>query len=453
MLVGFCLRNKDDDKKQEFQMIEEPEDKENERKKEILCVQEILSAQKMTEVESLLRKISQIHQNFQQIGFCLLGLKKQSEEYRSLEEIRKFATTILLLEMKHHGSSTDCHRCLKTNLNRNEYILLIENSSFSWKLWCLQKYYDIRNCFGKPNQPENGKGCEIGKSIWKILKRLKNLSITQLDLVKDVLILVILVNLTSLATLSDPQFFSYFSTQFIILWALSVFVPITMSTLRNIFLNPLLTFGTNVEPCCLTPFKKNLLRLALAIIFFPFVMGLVFLGDEIEKEKLFDEGLKFLNAMKMNLDSRNVETRMRSQIENIEKNKMLILNIKKLEVTETSLQIILQVIMLVLFHSRTKTNRGLEAFFGVEQETYTAIYISNTVFLFLSIILSIKKTVFNIVSSKSSQDEASSTLGKLLIALRALITNTVRTMCVIFFFTPYLGLWNIFQHLQVGQIF
>ena len=454
-LLVFCLRNKDSEgKQQELEMTEEPdglEDKENERKKGRHCVQEILSAQSMAEVDIL-----QVHGNedfFHQVGFCLLGLKKQSEKERSLDDIRKFCTTILYLELQYHCSSTACHQSLKNKLSTNQYMILVENSRVSLKLRCLQIYYYIRNSIGKPSMSENEEnGFCNWESISTSIIRMFKLVRRHIDPVKDLYILFQCISLISFTTLCDPEFFDYFSSQFVYLWALSVFVPFTMSTLRNIIKAPLLCFGSDIDPCALklSALRKNMLRITFASLLFPFCMGMAFLGDEREKEKLFDEAAKYLKALKMKGESRIIENRMLTKMKNIENNRKIILNIERLETFETSVQLILQAIMLVLYQSKTKTTRGLEAFFGQDQDSYTAVYISNLVFLVLSIFFSGMKTMSNIVSSKTRQvGDAFSLLSKGLTAFRALLTNTIRTFCVLFYFAPFLGLWDIYYHLQV----
>ena len=201
-LLVFCLRNKDSEgKQQELEMTEEPdglEDMENERH----CVQKILSAQMMAEVDML-----QLH-FFDQIGFCLLGLKKQSEKERSLDDIRKVCTTILYLELQYHGSSTACHQSLKKKLSTNQYMILVEHSKVSLKLRCLQIYYYIRNSIGKPSMSENEEnGFCNWESISTSIIRMFKLVRRHIDPVKDLYILLQCISLISFTTLCDPEFF------------------------------------------------------------------------------------------------------------------------------------------------------------------------------------------------------------------------------------------------------
>ena len=102
--------------------------------------------------------------------------------------------------------------------------------------------------------------------------------------------------------------------------------------------------------------------------------------------------------------------------------------------------------MLLIYYSTTKTTRGLETVFAKDGSGL----VSNQVFLIISILFSSKKSVFNILKTK--KEIFGDVLGfksKIILGLRALLTSAVRTTCVLAFFTPYLGLWDIYQHLKV----
>ena len=178
------------------------------------------------------------------------------------------------------------------------------------------------------------------------------------------------------------------------------------------------------------------------IPFFPLVMGMTYLREEKLKEKQYRNGLKFLKNSKMKMETEDIEHQISIQNEQIKRNKILILNILRLETVETSIQTLLQVTMLALYSSNTKTTSGLEAYFGSDLNK------GNLVLLIMSLVWSISKGMRNIIKAKAKEAGAAITLpAKIIIGLRALLTNLMRTVSILCYFSPFLGLWNIFYHL------
>ena len=192
-------------------------------------VQEILEVETSEDFESLVTKIqlehSQNTENYGQlVGNTLLGLEKQSEEERSLSEIRKFCKIIQSSEYRIHESQAEAHMCMKRILSPSEYATLNTNATETMSGKIKEMYFALMNKISRkccPAKKENKKG--LGKRFWIQTKRFVKVAALHLDLTKDFLLLLLLLNVLGDAQiLFDPNFCYLFQTQFVWAWLLSI---------------------------------------------------------------------------------------------------------------------------------------------------------------------------------------------------------------------------------------
>ena len=337
--------------------------------------------------------------------------------------------------------------CMKRMLSPAEYATLNANATKSFSVKIKETYFPVMKKINQaccPAKKQDKKG--FGKRFWIQTKRFVKVAALHLDLTKDFMLLLLLLNVLGDAQiLFDPNFFHLFQTQFVWAWLLSIAIPYVLSAVRISSTNPYLCFGL-VEKAASFTWEKRFIQMLEATLLMPLLMAMALFAAEEEKEKMMNEAEKFLEAQKKNFPAERIQERINKMRQYIKKAKTEILMIRRLETIENSLQIILQGSMLLIYYSTTKTTRGLETVFAKDGSGL----VSNQVFLITSILFSSKKSVFNILKTK--KEIFGDVLGfksKIILGLRALLTSAVRTTCVLAYFTPYLGLWDIYQHLKV----
>jgi len=156
----------------------------------------------------------------------------------------------------------------------------------------------------------------------------------------------------------------------------------------------------------------------------------------------------------------------------LEESKKTLLTYKRNELSfENSIQITIQVLMLLLSPAYTSypTHSGLQAVFQkdfvIQKELQSRIeslsgHDSSTElsfnltewFLVLSILWSMKTMGTTYVKTKAvGKVELLGMPGKLLLAFRSLLVYSVRLTCVVAFFGPFLGLFNVLAHWHAEQ--
>ena len=128
-----------------------------------------------------------------------------------------------------------------------------------------------------------------------------------------------------------------------------------------------------------------------------------------------------------------------------------LLEFKKYEFAfEVFVQITIQLIMLMLNYTKTGTQTGLQAVFKTDAE-YS--WIDPTTFLTLSILWSFSSSVFTYLKmAQLEKDDFLPMKGKIIIAIRVLISSIIRIMTFFFYFAPFLGLMNLLAHWKADQI-
>ena len=422
--------------------------------------QEMEGIKTMADFQDLLDKTQLRHENpkryGEMVGLVLLGLEKRSEEEKILTQLRRFCKFLQNLEHRIHNTNAEAHLCLKRNLNSSEYALYADNLNISLSSRLLDLYYRIWRtylpCCISPDQEKSG----YGKKLWIQLKKILKIAMLNLDVIKDTWILMILVKASGgIPVFVDSAYFYIFQVQFVIHWLLSITIPCAFNTARILYTNPYLCFGAEVDDNSknLNIFQKLAIQLLCGLVLFPLLPGMILYGSEEEKEKLSKEALKYMKALKENTQTKTIQKSLNRIMAYLEKTKLVILNIRRLESLENSCQIILNAVMLLLFYSTTNTKSGLQSIFGQENKN-PIMKISNQTFLVLSILLTLNKTTRTILKTK--KEEIGDVMGfksKVILGLRGFLTSSIRTLCVISFFTPHLGLWNIYHHLEVINSF
>ena len=157
----------------------------------------------------------------------------------------------------------------------------------------------------------------------------------------------------------------------------------------------------------------------------------------------------------------------------LEESKEALLTYKRNELSiENSIQISIQVLMLLLSptYSTYSTHSGLQAVFqkdfAVQTEIQSRIeYFSGYEssgelsfnltqwFLVLSILWSMKTMAKTYIKVKAAgKVEVLALPAKLLLAVRSLLVYSVRLSCVVAFFGPFLGLFNVLAHWRAEQM-
>ena len=150
------------------------------------------------------------------------------------------------------------------------------------------------------------------------------------------------------------------------------------------------------------------------------------------------------NEMMLNL--RNVDDE--KYLENIEKQKNMMLYLKLYKKMELNLETIFQltgkIILIALVRSQTRTTQGLltifdeNDFFGIPAE----------LFIILSILQSFVSFSFSQTAGIAGYRMFFPLGSRLLIGLSALLASVVRVMTFVLYFSPCLGLWNLLRHYQ-----
>ena len=120
---------------------------------------------------------------------------------------------------------------------------------------------------------------------------------------------------------------------------------------------------------------------------------------------------------------------------------------------EISLQLSLQVIMLLLNYTSTPIVGGFESLFNSDFTTQTNLFGKHTnTFLVISVLWSMKTSGLSYVKIKTDEKrEFISVAAKLVLFLRSLLASSIRIGCFIFFFAPNLGLFNLAAHWTAEQ--
>ena len=111
-------------------------------------------------------------------------------------------------------------------------------------------------------------------------------------------------------------------------------------------------------------------------------------------------------------------------------------------------QVTILCLMILLKHSETNLETGLQAVF----ETEPTFGLSAEVFLILNILWSLKTGIVTSLKVRKESKGFLPSIGSLLLFMKNTLTLTTRITCIVMFFTPYLGCLNLAAHWQAEKI-
>ena len=384
-----------------------------------------------------------------QAGLVFLKIIDRRKAEENLYEIKKFSKAMLAIEQGIHSTNREAHLCLKKNLQPKEYATFSEfiNKTYTQRL----VGPSVRSVSSNQNEDS------IAKKVWIQLKKILKVANLHKDMAKDLLILIILIQATGhISTFFDPDFYTLFAPQFVWIWFISITIPYILNMARTIYTNSFASFGSTVDANAknFSKQKRSTIQFLIFSILWPFLPAMLLHSIEDEKEKISKEARNYLEALKENQSTETIKENLNRRKEYIKKSKKENMSVRRMETIENSCQMSLQGLMLLLYYSTTKTTTGLQSVFG-EENSNKVVQVGNQFFLVMSILLSMNKTTKTILKTKKEQlgNGLMGFKSTVILGLRGFLTSAVRTMCVISFFTPFFGLWDIYKHLKVIIIF
>ena len=401
--------------------------------------------EKIKEEESFWKR-NKYYKKFQ-AGLVFLKIIDKRKAEENLYEIKKFSKAMLAIEQDIHTTNREAHLCLKKKLQPKEYDFFSEFSNKTYTQRLVRP--SVRSVSSNQNEDS------IAKKVWIQLKKILMVANLHKDMAKDLLILIILVQATGhISTFFDPDFYTLFAPQFVWIWFISITIPYILNMARTIYTNSFASFGSTVDANAknFSKQKRYTIKFLILSILWPILPAMLLHSIEDEKEKRSKEARNYLEALKENQSTETIKENINRRKEYIKKSKKENLSVRRMETIENGCQMCLQGLMLLLFYSTTATTTGLQSIFGKENSN-KVVQVGNQTFLVLSILMSMNKTTNTILKTKKEQLGLMGFKSTVILGLRGFLTSAVRTMCVISFFTPFLGLWDIYQHLEVIIIF
>ena len=446
-------------------LLEETDDK---SKGLLERLDELPKLENTEELTSFIKNLHSTPNYAQQLEFVLLGLQYKTNEEVKKEEIRRICLLIYSAEWTFHSSKSEAHNWLKQNLSSDAVKILLSNVNIGFLGQMTDvAYFDVYGyitenfnallkktkdicCKTKSQTNQSDKKSEILSKIKKITKMI----VLYMDLTKDTVLWIKLVSLLSISTILKTENLSMFQIQFVYILITSICLPLFLSSCIIALTNPLAPFGYQISSKQAELSKKQIHFFRfLTIVFFPVIPGMLLFAAEDSEDIL---GINSMDLLEL-IQKKEATKKNLGKVKEIKKIKELakksLLQIKQYEVLETNSQLVLQTIMILMYHSETTTTGGFETVFGIDKNENYFFWVSTTVFLVFSILFSLNKSTRNIVSSKKASFGAMlSGLSMIMVGLRSFLITVVRTSCAVAFFTPYLGLFDILKHLQSEQI-
>ena len=283
-----------------------------------------------------------------------------------------------------------------------------------------------------------------------IAKRLLLVTVSYMDLIKDTTLLATIVYLLQGTPLTH---FTTFSSQVCWLLAASIVIPLVFSALETARHRPLLILGFHSWKLCKhsPPSRKRLSFIKfLNVFFYPLVPALlIHTMDEANQnaKDLVKKGNEQGGITEDDIDE------VGQVYEYLKEAKMAFLTFKRNEFgVEMVLQLTIQNVMLLLATTVSPTHTGLEAVFKENFESRNTLQGFTVVFLFGSILWSFLTSARTYVKIKSKNNDFLSITGNLILGFRALFTSITRVFCIVAFFCPFLGLFDILAHWAAEQM-
>ena len=286
-------------------------------------------------------------------------------------------------------------------------------------------------------------------NMWAIFKRFVLVSVSYMDLIKDCTLLAILVYLLQGALLTH---FTTFACQ--VTWHLgaSIVIPLVISALQTAHHRPLLILGflswEHYQHS--RPSRRRLWSfMVFTVFFYPLIPAILLHAREEAKQRMEDL-LKHEQMTEGEMDEFEQVSKYLNEV------RKAVLTFKRNEFgMEMVLQLTIQTVMVLLTKTISPTHTGLEAVFKEDfesQNTWLGTDLT-VVFLSVSIMWSFVTSARTYIKIKTEDKKGFlSITGKLLLGLRALLTTITRVACIVIFFCPFLGLWDIMVHWTAEQV-
>lgn len=259
-----------------------------------------------------------------------------------------------------------------------------------------------------------------------------------------------------------PENSNLFASQIMILLFSSIVVPVLAIGVKVGLQAPLLVLGYEAH----NNFRQwrwwtGAIVRAVNVVLAPFLPALLTHVKEFEK-------LEINTVLEQKVLSREKLERAKDKVMFLKTVKKSVLYFKETELfMEISIQLTVQLTMQFLNMTNTQTVRGLEAVFSKEK-SYTGglggfedfdvinpstwniwarLGVDTTFLLWLSITWTLKTILTTHMGLKSiDKDGFLPIKGKIVLGLRALLTMGTRVFTFIFYFSSFLGLWNLLGH-------
>ena len=351
------------------------------------------------------------------INFCTTSFSRE-KSVQCLRYLYNFELSY------HNKDSIECEQCLKTNIGTNTISQFIMDAQYPGLMDKLpDPFLEWMHDMNKHN-------------YWHQLMRFIKVSFYYLDLGKDVALITTLIATFDVTKLS----FTSFSSQIILIYALSIFVPILLNWIYVAFFNLEVIFGYIDKK--LRGWKKIIAQFST---FFaaPFLPGIIIYrritnyknidAKVVEFNKNIEkmDKIRIFNSYKISQDIQNL------QEENFKLKGVLVV-MQKCEMVEAIIQMILSTCLLFMnFWKISLTQNELQGFFKED--------IMN--FLMFSTPLLLKKVITTVVDTKAAEkNEFLPTIGILTYSIYGFLNICARMTSIILYFSVPLGLFNILTH-------
>ena len=373
------------------------------------------------------------------VQFTLAMLMVKTMEQK---EMARFCKLLYSIELEIHKEKNEVHRCLKEKIDGKLCKTLLDG--------VYPGMMDKMTPDAIKSLVTRKKDQITSTRLGKVFKICLAMVIFYTDLVKDFFLWKTLVTLVGVSALFSAEFFSYFEVQVIWIIGACLFLPLMISAIQIAMYSPLSIFGYSIDN---DKVKGQIPKYWVAciqvftILLFPLIPAMIILTIQAKEEKLMKYVKKLQNNIEQQQEIGIIVKKVIEAKKFLRRTKRLLLTIKVAEVLENSGLIVIQTLMLALHQTQTSTTSGLETAFGSQNQ------ISTTIFLVLSIVWSFRTSVTTRIKAKTaSLDFFLPSLGAVVIGLRSFLMIGVKTACIVVFFAPYMGLFNILRHWQAEQI-
>ena len=376
-----------------------------------------------TELKSLLKRLHKSKDYSNHLIF-LSNFCKTAFEVEKGQECLKYLYDFEL--SYHNGNLIECEECLKKNIGTNYICQYVIDA----------KYPGVVETYLIPGPIKAFiHNITINRYWMKIMRPLK-VVFYYLDFAKDVVILLSICASVPLTVLA----FNSFSAQIILLYFLSILVPLLVNWIYVAFFN--------LEEICgcfnqTLATRSRYLAQVLTFLFAPFLPGCIIYQREWKSEMIqtcVDEIVESMNKNGENSTEKVIELGRKSKDLKNQKLKLksILATITKCEMLEAIFQIILNMCLLSMNYWKISlTANELQEFFNEDFNRFLA----------LTIPLSVKKILTSMMSVKSaSKNGFAPMIGLVIYCVHAFISVSVRITSIIIYFSVPLGLFNILTH-------